>query len=122
MPSKSKAQQKFMGLVHAYKKGELADSEVSQAVKDAAKSMKDKDAKDYASTKHKGLPTKVKSEGKIEEILQLPLQSFVADVLPGSLFNVRDEREREELHKTLTDLRTTLNSFYKRNRINMKVK
>jgi hypothetical protein len=62
MPSKSKSQQKFMGMVHAYKKGELKGSEVSQAVKDAAKSMKKKDAEDYASTKHKGLPNKVKKE------------------------------------------------------------
>ena len=37
MPSKSKAQQRFMGLVHAYKKGEVKGSEVSKAVKDAAK-------------------------------------------------------------------------------------
>ena len=62
MPSKSKAQQRFMGLVHAYKKGEVKGSEVSKAVKDAAKSMKKKSTKDFASTKHKGLPNKVKKE------------------------------------------------------------
>jgi hypothetical protein len=42
MPSVSKAQQRFMGLVHAYKKGEVPASKVSKAVKDAAKSMKKK--------------------------------------------------------------------------------
>ena len=62
MPSTSKAQQRFMGLVHAYKKGEVKGSEVSKAVKDAAKSMKKKSTKDFASTKHKGLPNKVKKE------------------------------------------------------------
>ena len=62
MPSKSKAQQRFMGMVHAYKKGELKGSEVSKDVKDAAKGMKKKDTKKYASTKHKGLPNKVKKE------------------------------------------------------------
>ena len=51
-----------MGLVHAYKKGEVPASQVSQAVKDAAKSMKKKSTKKFASTKHKGLPNKVKSE------------------------------------------------------------
>ncbi len=61
-PSKSKAQQRFMGMVHAYKKGELKGSEVSKDVKDAAKGMKKKDTKKYASTKHKGLPNKVKKE------------------------------------------------------------
>ena len=63
MPSTSKAQQKFMGLVHAYKKGEVKGSEVSQAIKKAAKSMKKSSTKKYASTKHKGLPNKVKQEG-----------------------------------------------------------
>ena len=62
MPSKSKAQQRFMGMVNAYKKGELKGSEVSKDVKDAAKGMKKKDTKKYASTKHKGLPNKVKKE------------------------------------------------------------
>ena len=49
-----------MGLVHAYKKGEVPASKVSQAVKDAAKSMKKKSTKDFASTKHDDLPDKVR--------------------------------------------------------------
>jgi len=67
MPSVSKAQQKFMGIVHAYKKGEIPASKVSKAVKDAAKSMKKKSTKDFASTKHKGLPSKVRSENMNED-------------------------------------------------------
>jgi len=63
MPSTSKAQQKFMGLVHAYKKGEVKGSEVSKAIKKAAKSMKKSSTKKYASTKHTDLPNKVKAEG-----------------------------------------------------------
>jgi hypothetical protein len=54
--AKSKAQQKFMGMVHAAKKGEKP---ASKEVAKAAKGMSKKDAKDYASTKHKGLPNKV---------------------------------------------------------------
>ena len=68
MPAKSKAQQRFMGMVHAYKKGELKGSEVSKDVKDAAKGMKKKTTKDYAKTKHKGLPNKVKKEALIRLI------------------------------------------------------
>ena len=57
MPAKSKKQQKFMGMVHAcQKKGKCASKEVAKT----AKSMKKKDAKDFASTKHKGLPEKRK--------------------------------------------------------------
>jgi len=62
MPAKSKAQQRFMGMVHAVKKGEMAAP--SPEVAQAAASMKKKDAKDFASTKHKGLPEK-----KLEECI-----------------------------------------------------
>ncbi len=58
--SKSKSQQRFMGMVHAVQKGELSPDEVGSSVAKAADSMSDKDAEDFASTKHKGLPEKVK--------------------------------------------------------------
>ena len=51
-----------MGLVHAYKKGEVPASKVSKAVKDAAKSMSKKSVKKYAKTKHDDLPRKVTRE------------------------------------------------------------
>ena len=53
--AKSKAQQRFMGAVlHAKRTGEASTPEVAKA----AGSMKTKDVKDFASTKHKGLPEK----------------------------------------------------------------
>jgi hypothetical protein len=59
MPAQSKAQQRFMGMVHAAQKGETpASPEVAKVAKDMDKS----DAKDFASTSHKGLPNHVKSE------------------------------------------------------------
>jgi len=65
MPAKSKSQQKFFGMVHAVQTGKLSPSKVSKKVKDTAKNIKKKDAKDFASTKHKGLPNKkVKKERK----------------------------------------------------------
>ena len=62
MPAQSKAQQKFMGAVYALKKGDLKPSDASPEVRKVAKDMKKSDAKDFASTKHKGLPKKVKQE------------------------------------------------------------
>jgi hypothetical protein len=56
MPAVSKAQQKFMGMVHAAQKGE---EPASAEVEKAAKDMSDKSAKDFASTKHKGLPNHI---------------------------------------------------------------
>ena len=58
MPALSKKQQRFMGMVHGVQKGEISPSKVSKKVKDVAKDMKKKDAEDFASTKHKGLPLK----------------------------------------------------------------
>jgi|TARA_R110002020_G_scaffold134212_3_gene299364 hypothetical protein len=57
MPAKSKAQQRFMGMVHSYNKGDMKDAPAS--VKKAAKGMTKKSAKDFASTKHKGKPEHV---------------------------------------------------------------
>ena len=76
MPSKSKAQQRFMGLVHAFNKGDVKGSEVSKKVKDVAKGMKKSDVKKYASTKHKGKPEKVKKEAidKIREMIRMELE------------------------------------------------
>ncbi len=62
MPAKSKAQQRFMGLVHALQKGKIDPSRVSKKVKDVAKDMDSKDVDDYAGTKHKNLPNKVRTE------------------------------------------------------------
>ena len=55
----STAQQKFMGMVHAAQKGKKA---ASPEVAKVAKSMGKKDARDFAATKHKGLPAHVENE------------------------------------------------------------
>jgi len=70
MPAQSKAQQRFMGMVHAAQKGDMENP--SPEVEKAADSMSDKDAKDFASTSHKGLPDQVKEafKQKIREILR----------------------------------------------------
>jgi len=62
MPAKSQQQQKFMGMVHALNKGDIKPSDVSKSVRDVAKNIKKSDAEDFASTKHSGLPKRVKQE------------------------------------------------------------
>jgi hypothetical protein len=69
----SKKQQRFMGMVHAVQKGELSPEKVGGDVAKAASSMTDKDAEDFASTKHKGLPEKV---GMEEGIFTQSLEGF----------------------------------------------
>ncbi len=57
--SVSKSQQRFFGMVRAcQEEGDCPSDEVSKA----ADSMKKSDVKDFAKTKHKGLPEKKKEE------------------------------------------------------------
>ena len=63
----SRAQQKFMGLVRrAQKTGESSSPEVAKA----ASSMSKSDVKDFASTKHKGLPEKKTVKEEIIDLLE----------------------------------------------------
>jgi hypothetical protein len=81
MPSKSKAQQRFFGMVDAYKKGEMKNP--SNKIKKAAKNMSMDDVKDFAETKHKGLPEKV-NEGIIrltEQDLHRIIQESVGRII-----------------------------------------
>jgi hypothetical protein len=70
MPSVSKQQQKFFGLVRALQKGDVSPSSVTKKARDAAKDMKKSDVKKFASTKHKGLPRKVKGETKVKSLIK----------------------------------------------------
>ena len=51
-----------MGLVHAIQKGDISASDASPEAQKVAQDMKPSDVKDFASTKHKGLPKRVKQE------------------------------------------------------------
>ena len=57
----SKAQQRFMGMAHAMQKGEKIPG-ASKELKKVAKGMKKGDVKDFAKTKHEGLPEKKKKQ------------------------------------------------------------
>ena len=73
MPAKSKKQQKFFGMVHQCQKtGNCASSEVEKV----AKSIDYGDADDFASTKHKGLPEKVKEDKKDEHYYTFSFKEF----------------------------------------------
>jgi hypothetical protein len=68
----SKKQQRFMGMVHAAKKGEKP---ASKEVAKVAKGMGKKDAEDFAKTKHKGLPEKAKKKDEsVEETADAPTE------------------------------------------------
>jgi hypothetical protein len=59
MPSVSTAQQQLMGMAYALKKGDMDPADASQEVKDLADSLSMQQLKDFAETKHEGLPKHV---------------------------------------------------------------
>ena len=95
MPSKSKSQQRFMGMVYGLKKGEVPSSDVSAKVKKAASSISKSDAEDFASTKHKGKPEKVKKETMVRELIRKLVREVMAEM--SEEVNEAKERNYKEL-------------------------
>lgn len=79
MPAVSKQQQKFMGLVHAVQKGDIPASDVSPEAQKVAKDMDPKDVKDFASTSHKGLPSKK------EQIVKEAIRNYIRESFKQSI-------------------------------------
>ena len=79
MPSVSKAQQRFFGVVKGIQKGKSGEGKA----KKAANTMSKKDVDDFASTKHKGLPNRVKKETKVRELIRKMVREIMADMDEG---------------------------------------
>jgi hypothetical protein len=91
--SVSKAQQRFFGAVkQCQDTGECS----SKSVKDAADSMKKSDVDDFASTKHKGLPEKVKEQEELDHmgvtpvVHKLNVQKGIDGMTPEKVGVVKD--------------------------------
>lgn len=56
MPARSRAQQRFFGMVHAYQKGKFKNA--PEEIKSVAKSISYEAATEFAKTKHDNLPEK----------------------------------------------------------------
>ena len=69
----SRKQQRFFGMVRAAQKGEAKAT--SPEVARTAASIKMKDAKKFASTKHKGLPEKKMKKESVSEDAKMAKQS-----------------------------------------------
>jgi hypothetical protein len=92
MPAKSKAQQRFFGVVKSMQQGDTPKK--GEAGK-AAKSMSKKEVEKYASTKHKGLPDKVKEDidigHKDDEPGMLKADLYQIAVYAADLYKIVDE-------------------------------
>lgn len=58
MPAKSKAQQKAAGAALAAERGETEKAQLKGAAREMYDDMTQSELKDFATTKHKGLPDK----------------------------------------------------------------
>jgi len=86
MPAQSKAQQRFFGVVKAMQKGDKPKEGEAGKV---AKSMKKKDVDDFASTKHKGKPEKVKKEMKVKSLIKKMVREELQETM---CFDLQTER------------------------------
>ena len=93
----SRKQQKFFGIVRAIQKGELEPTTPETAK--AAATMKKSDVKDFASTKHKGLPEKKKMNEQSCPICNCdPCQC-----LEGNITEARDGKSSKDKGYSLRD-------------------
>ena len=105
--SLSKKQQRFFGIVRAIQKGDLAPTTPETAK--AANDMKKSDVKDFASTKHKGLPEKkvTKEELKLNRKISFPeMQKRIRDA------KERAREKKKESDRLFKDTRDHGVKFY----------
>ena len=77
MPSQSKSQQRFFGVVKAMQKGDIPKKGRAGKI---AKSMDKDDVDKYAKTKHKGLPNKVKREQRVRNLIKKMVREELAQM------------------------------------------
>ena len=105
MPAQSKSQQRFFGVVKAMQKGDLPKTGKAGKI---AKSMSKDDVDDFASTKHKGKPEKVKREMKVRNLIKKMVREELAKMnevrIPFSSSHIKQlKRAFKDMKGTLPD-------------------
>jgi hypothetical protein len=103
MPAKSKQQQKFFGVVKSMQAGDIPKKGAAGKV---AKDMSKKEVDKYASTKHKGLPKKVKQEtmkkSRLKEIIR---EEFLEALKEAKMTPAKVQKVQRDLVKTIDALK-----------------
>lgn len=105
MPASSKAQQRFFGVVKAMQKGDIPKTGKAGKI---AKTMDKKDVDDFASTKHKGKPEKVKREQRVRNLIKKMVREELAKMnevrIPFSSSQIKKlKRAFKDMKGTLPD-------------------
>jgi len=97
----SKAQRKFMGMAHAIQKGEKIKG-ASPELKKVAKTMKPTDTHDFAATKEKGLPKKVKKteEGAKPDFLDVDKDGNKSEPMKQAAKQAKSKDKEEKVDET----------------------
>jgi hypothetical protein len=121
MPSKSKTQQRLMGVAYAVKSGSMQLSDVDTNYKDKVKDLVDgmtlKQLKDFAETKHDGLPEEVEEGISPSNIggmgpIQLPTDSQPGSGdVPAGRKSEEDEEDEKQIKENMKGLFTTFDQF-----------
>ena len=103
MPAKSKQQQKFFGVVKSMQAGDIPKKGAAGKV---AKDMSKKEVDKYASTKHKGLPKKVKQETmKKSELKEMIREEFLKALEEAKMTPAKVQKVQRDLVKTIDALK-----------------
>ena len=105
MPAQSKSQQRFFGVVKAMQKGDIPKKGKAGKI---AKSMSKDDVDDFASTKHKGKPEKVKREQRVRNLIKKIVREELAEMnevrIPFSSSHIKQlKRAFKDMKGTLPD-------------------
>jgi hypothetical protein len=105
MPAQSKSQQRFFGVVKAMQKGDIPKKGRAGKI---AKTMDKDDVDDFASTKHKGKPEKVKREMKVRNLIKKMVREELAKMnevrIPFSSSHIKQlKRAFKDMKGTLPD-------------------
>jgi len=102
MPAQSKSQQRFFGVVKAMQKGDIPKKGRAGKI---AKQMSKKDVDDFASTKHKGKPEKVKREQRVRNLIKKMVREEMNEVrIPFSSSHIKQlKRAFKDMKGTLPD-------------------
>lgn len=121
MPSTSKSQQRLMGVAYAVKSGDMQLSDVDVNYRDKVKDLVDgmslKDLKDFAETKHDGLPEEVEEGISPASIggmgpIQLPTDTEPGSGdVPANAKSDEDEEDEKEQVKEMKDFIPTFEQF-----------
>lgn len=142
MPSVSKNQQRLFGMALSVKRGELSRSEVSSDVLDIVDSMSEKKIRDFAKTSHEGLPKRVKEysfigdkhtkndnsdnfpHGKLyrtDESLTMKVSNPSTISALSSLLPPLHGMEQSKRKEIVRDLIKTMNQFYDKHNLDVKI-